>query len=384
MSIKQGKSTQRSLLALLTLAMFITIATALAIFYHLERYSKVTDKMYKIQSLANKIVYFDEALTMSARMYSYEKDLLWYSRYQSLVIQLNHALNQASHEDGSIHELIKQNEQITHKLISIEEQSFADVRNNRQHQAQQALKSPEYQALKQRYANLIILTFQDIHNKLQEQKNIHHDWYQTFLWALGLQVLGFVLVWFYLVKFLHLNVSRLSNLITTDDLTGLGNRRSFDDVLQRELRRSIREGKMLMLAVIDIDYFKKYNDYYGHPKGDQVLTLFGKLVQQTLRRANEFGFRIGGEEFAVIASVDSVEDGMATIEYLMLKLDKKQMEHKGNENTGRVTMSAGVAFHHSDEIMTDEELYSAADKALYIAKEKGRNQVVQYFDETKL
>ncbi|BCN93748.1 hypothetical protein THMIRHAM_15330 [Thiomicrorhabdus immobilis] len=381
MSIKKGKSTQRALLVLLTLAMFITIATAFAIYYHLERYAKVTDKMYKVQSLANKIVYFDEALTMSARMYAYEKDLQWYSRYQSLVIQLDHALNQASHEASSIHDLIEKNEPLNQKLISIEERSFADVRNNRLQQAQQTLKSPEYQALKQRYTNLVILTFQDIHNQLQEQQNNHRDWYQTFLWVLGLQVLGFVLVWFYLVNFLRLNVSRLSNLITTDDLTGLGNRRSFDDILQRELRRSIRDGKMLMLAVIDIDYFKKYNDYYGHPKGDQVLTMFGKLIEQTLRRANEFGFRIGGEEFAVIASVDSVEDGTASIEYLMLKLHKKQMEHKGNAETGQVTMSAGIAFHHADEIMTDEELYSAADKALYVAKERGRNQWVQYIDD---
>ncbi|MEA1988848.1 MAG: GGDEF domain-containing protein [Pseudomonadota bacterium] len=188
---------------------------------------------------------------------------------------------------------------------------------------------------------------------------------------------------FALTHFLRLNNQYLNGLITTDELTNLSNRRSFDEVLKRELHRSIRDEKILMLAIIDIDYFKKYNDYYGHPKGDQVLSLFGKLIKRNLRRASDFGFRIGGEEFAVITVVETPQVGVAAIKKVMRKLAAKKIEHEANPDSGIVTVSVGVAYHHAEDIMTDEELYIAADKALYKAKEQGRNQLVEYSTELK-
>ena len=381
--MKKGRKQQRMLLIVLTLSMFLMIALASTILYHSERYSAASEKLHKLSELTNKIIYHDEALTTSARMYSFRNDPQWLIRYESQVVVLDKALAEAVKIEPMINEVIQNTTEINRQLINLEAQSLAHVKNGEYQIAQGLLYSEQYLALKKSYSEQMELAFSKIRMQSEALIKNHDKQYQIFVFILTLLGMGFVAVWFYLLNFLRLNNKYLSGLITTDELTSLSNRRSFDEVLKRELHRSIRDEKTLMLAIIDIDYFKKYNDYYGHPKGDQVLGLFGKLIKRTLRRASDFGFRIGGEEFAVITIVETQQDGIAAIKKVMRKLAAKKIEHEANPDSGIITVSVGVAYHHAEDIMTDEELYVAADKALYKAKEQGRNQLVEYSTELK-
>lgn len=369
---------QRILLVVLTLSMLAMILSASTILYHSERYSEISEKLNKVKWLASQIVYFDEGLTMSARMYTFNPKQAWLSRYDKMAIELDLALKEAGEIEPVIQDMIKQTSELNHDLILIETGAIEKAKSGLVAEAQQRLLSPEYLVLKASYSNQMVLAFEKIQLNSEDLKQSHNQKYQIFITALTLQSFIFIGVWFYLLNFLRLNNQRLHRLITTDELTGLHNRRKFDVVLQQELHRSIRDEKTLMLAVLDIDYFKKYNDEYGHPKGDQVLTAVGKLIKRSLRRAGEFGFRLGGEEFAIIATVETHEEGKRLVEKLMRKLESKSIKHIGNPPLNFVTISAGIGYHHADDIMTDEELYSVADTALYQAKEQGRNRLIEY------
>lgn len=381
--MKKGRNQQRMLLIVLTLSMFLMIALASTILYHSERYSAVSEKLHKLTELTNKIVYYDEALTMSARMYSFRHDVHWLKRYENQVVKLDEALAEAIKIEPKINKAIQNTAEINRQLISLEAQSIAHVKNGEYKIAQGLLHSDQYLDLKISYSEQMEFAFSNIRMQSEALITKHDNQYQIFVLILTLLGMVFIVVWFYLLNFLRLNNQYLNDLITTDELTSLSNRRSFDEVLKRELHRSIRDEKTLMLAIIDIDYFKKYNDHYGHPKGDQVLGLFGKLIKRTLKRASDFGFRIGGEEFAIITVVETQQDGIASIKKVMRKLAAKKIEHEANPDSGIITVSVGVAYHHAEDIMTDEELYIAADKALYKAKEQGRNQLVEYSTELK-
>jgi len=300
------------------------------------------------------------------------------SRYDKMAIELDIALKEAGAIEPVIQGMIKQTSKLNYDLILMETGAIEKAKSGNLVEAQKRLLSSEYLLLKDRYSNQMALAFKRIQSNSENLKQSHNKKYQIFITALTLQSLIFIGVWFYLLNFLRLNNQRLHRLITTDELTGLHNRRKFDAVLQQELRRSIRDEKILMLAVLDIDHFKKYNDEYGHPKGNQVLTAFGKLIKKSLRRANEFGFRLGGEEFAIIATVETPEEGKRLVEKLMRKLESKSIKHVGNPPLNFITTSVGIGYHHADDIMTDEELYSAADTALYQAKEQGRNRLIEY------
>lgn len=376
--MRQGHFQQRVLLVVLTLSMLAMIASSASILYHSDRQSEISDKLLKVNALASQIIYFDEALTMSARMYAFSQDQKWVNRYDKMAIDLEQALNEAVKLEPSIQVMVLQTAAVNKQLIKIETQAIEQVQNGLKDSAQALLLGDEYLSLKVNYANQMELAFDKIQESSENLRILHNQQYELFSIILTLLSVAFIVIWFYLLNFLRLNSQRLHQLVSTDDLTGLNNRRRFDQILEQELRRSIRDERILMLAVIDLDNFKKYNDRYGHPKGDQVLALFGRIIKKSLRRASEFGFRVGGEEFAVIATVNNHQEGVAIVEKIKRKLKARAIEHEMNESYGIMTFSAGIAYHHAEDIMTDEELYSAADRALYQAKEQGRNRLVEH------
>lgn len=169
---------------------------------------------------------------------------------------------------------------------------------------------------------------------------------------------------------------QLRLLATTDALTGLPNRRSFDDCLAKELSRTARSGQPISLAMIDIDRFKAFNDIYGHPAGDACLKWVADALRGTDSRAADFVGRYGGEEFCAILP-DTDEDGAYFVaeKFRAAVRDLKQ-KHEGSEK-GFVTISVGIASfdaHVTDR--TAATLTQRADEALYIAKGAGRDRVV--------
>ncbi|KQT45629.1 hypothetical protein ASG52_15925 [Methylobacterium sp. Leaf456] len=168
--------------------------------------------------------------------------------------------------------------------------------------------------------------------------------------------------------------AELQQLATTDALTGLSNRRRFDEVLARECRRAARVGKPLSLLMLDADHFKSFNDRYGHQQGDEALRLIARAMQTALHVQSDTAYRIGGEEFAVVLP-DTEQAGAETVaNRLRQAVLEQRMLHAGNPH-GLVTISCGVAAQSIGTSDNAAALIAAADKALYEAKSKGRNRV---------
>lgn len=169
---------------------------------------------------------------------------------------------------------------------------------------------------------------------------------------------------------------QLESLSVTDPLTGLYNRRHFDDVLERTFNRTKEsEGDTLAFSIFDIDHFKRYNDRYGHPQGDVVLQRIAEMLRQSMRRASDFVFRLGGEEFCVIFSVHDPDTALHTVETLRKKIEALAIPHLGNPGNV-VTASFGLTCVRIDSKLDQHDVYVLADNALYEAKSTGRNRVV--------
>ena len=167
----------------------------------------------------------------------------------------------------------------------------------------------------------------------------------------------------------------LERLSLLDGLTGIPNRRWFDKVFSREWLRSARKSEPVALMMIDIDYFKRYNDTYGHPAGDECLRKMAKTMEQTLRRPGDFLARYGGEEFAAVLPNTNAENAVSVARKMHTCISQLQIVHSSSDTSGCVTVSIGISsvipLHGTS---ASSCLIALADKALYLAKEKGRSR----------
>ncbi|MFW2366765.1 MAG: HDOD domain-containing protein [Desulforhopalus sp.] len=175
---------------------------------------------------------------------------------------------------------------------------------------------------------------------------------------------------------------RLRDLVNIDGLTGVYNHRYFQHSLDQEISRTIRHRSSLSILLIDIDHFKKFNDTFGHQAGDFVLTEFADCIRTNIRQYDTLA-RYGGEEFVVILPETNNEQGLCVAEKLRTIIEKHSFSNEGE--TYHVTASFGQASADpaDDDDFSKNELISQADKALYEAKKKGRNQVVTYSSKKK-
>ena len=165
--------------------------------------------------------------------------------------------------------------------------------------------------------------------------------------------------------------SKLEKLALYDALTGLYNRGSFDEALQDELIRASRYGKYTSLLLIDIDFFKNVNDTYGHQAGDNVLKSIANTIS-SLKRCSDYAARYGGEEFAIILPETTSEDAMTMAERIRAAVAGKEFKIS-KKVTIHLTISIGIG--SSMKQISPELLIETADRALYKAKENGRNQI---------
>jgi len=166
---------------------------------------------------------------------------------------------------------------------------------------------------------------------------------------------------------------RLQKLTLEDPLTGLANRRHFDDVLMTEARRAARTKSLLSLVMIDIDCFKAYNDEYGHQHGDEALKRVAAAVGAAVGRAGDLAARYGGEEFAVILPVTDTEGGVVLGERIRLTIEHLRIPHVRSSSGTYLTASVGVSSAQGSSALTPSLLIGAADRALYRAKRMGGN-----------
>lgn len=163
------------------------------------------------------------------------------------------------------------------------------------------------------------------------------------------------------------------NLAITDGLTGLYNRRHFDTVAEHQFKAARRQGSTLGLVLMDIDFFKKYNDHYGHHQGDETLRAVAQALRATLRRGSDQVFRVGGEEFAALLALKRDEE----LEPLLRKINQAirdlRRPHVGHP-AGQVTASLGGIVVRAHDGVDVESAYRRADEALYQAKSSGRDR----------
>jgi diguanylate cyclase (GGDEF)-like protein len=170
-------------------------------------------------------------------------------------------------------------------------------------------------------------------------------------------------------------IETLHRISTTDPLTGVDNRRNFDDALVLEWRRAARSRTPLSLIMIDIDAFKAYNDVYGHQAGDDCLRRVAESLQSHLHRAGDIVTRYGGEEFAVLVAGVEGDRAGDLAELLRRSIESMRIEHRASPASDVVTISVGVATMIPDRDRDPAALLKAADEALYAAKAAGRNRV---------
>ena len=168
---------------------------------------------------------------------------------------------------------------------------------------------------------------------------------------------------------------QLTDLANVDELTGLGNRRLVNKVLQEEINRARRAGTCLSLILLDVDYFKDYNDNYGHPAGDAVLERLADLMQQATSRAGEVVGRYGGEEFILILPGASAEAALRTAQRLQEMVIADAIPHSASQVADVITVSQGVVTVTPDAELTPGDVVKRADTALYQAKHQGRNGI---------
>jgi diguanylate cyclase (GGDEF)-like protein len=168
----------------------------------------------------------------------------------------------------------------------------------------------------------------------------------------------------------------LMRLSAMDGLTGLANRRHFDTVLRSEWDRGERLRHPLSLLMCDVDYFKPYNDTYGHLQGDECLRRISSALQFAIRRPCELAARYGGEEFALLLPETTAAHAMEIAETVRSNVERLAIAH-AHSPKGIVSISIGVATRVPNGQLSPERLIALADKALYLAKKSGRDRAIQ-------
>jgi len=167
---------------------------------------------------------------------------------------------------------------------------------------------------------------------------------------------------------------KLEYLAMYDQLTGLANRRNFDETLEKQFLLAKRNKKPISVIICDIDFFKIYNDTYGHQKGDDCLAIIASIIGEVPDRPTDKACRYGGEEFTVILPDTNLEGGLLIAERLRKAIFDKNVKHEGSKVAPCVTLSLGLATY-TGQFKNEDDILKAADDALYRAKENGRNRV---------
>ena len=181
-------------------------------------------------------------------------------------------------------------------------------------------------------------------------------------------------------KQLEKSNAELERLSSLDGLTGLANRRTFDETLGDEIKRCTRDNSMFSLILIDIDFFKAYNDNYGHLGGDECLQQVAEILKHTASRPGDLAARYGGEEFALVLPATDKDGAMKVCQNLREALNRAAIRHEYSSVSNHVTVSMGIATCEPSRDVSQENIIENADKALYSSKENGRDRFTHFDD----
>ncbi|WP_417334684.1 diguanylate cyclase domain-containing protein [Halarcobacter sp.] len=185
---------------------------------------------------------------------------------------------------------------------------------------------------------------------------------------------------------IHHNITNLKiveELATIDSLTQVYNRHFFNQTFESYINGAKRDDKLVCFVMFDIDYFKQYNDTYGHQKGDEALKIVAQTIKKSLHRDDDFIFRLGGEEFGVLFKPLSVEKGIEFAKIIVKSIEDLKVKHENNNISPYLTISAGLVCKKAKDIKNINKVYNQADELLYNAKAQGRNKLVSNFSKVK-
>jgi len=171
------------------------------------------------------------------------------------------------------------------------------------------------------------------------------------------------------------NLKRIEEIAIIDSLTQVYNRYHFNETIGKYIQSAKRNNELICFAIFDIDYFKQYNDTYGHQKGDYALQNVAKAIKELLTRVDDNLFRLGGEEFGVLYKATSKEKAISYMEEMVSKVENLKIEHSSSKTAPFLTISAGLVCKKAILIENEKKLYKEADDLLYKAKSNGKNQL---------
>ncbi|MBU0923235.1 sensor domain-containing diguanylate cyclase, partial [bacterium] len=169
---------------------------------------------------------------------------------------------------------------------------------------------------------------------------------------------------------------KIEEISITDGLTNIYNRRHFNEFFPKFLNSSKRENQFISFIILDIDFFKQYNDTYGHQKGDNVLIKVVNCLKKTAHRSDDYCFRLGGEEFGLLFKSKDKNKALEFANKILKNIEELKIEHKNSKASVYVTVSMGLYSNYANDVVSIDDVYKKADKLLYSAKESGRNKVV--------
>lgn len=323
-----------------------------------------------------KIEHLDEVLTMSSRMAAFTGDDYWIARYNNHVDILDKLLKDVQSDPNILNE-IRIISDANNALVAIERQAIQLVRNQDLKEAQDLLFDATYQRHKNDYTEGIKSIAQYINQRgNQSTEQISVNFRYSFITIIFMFIIT-SLFGIYIINTLNsynnaleCMTHELDQLAKTDVLTELLNRRCCDESLNESISMFKRFKQGFCVILVDIDFFKSINDNFGHDAGDDVLKEFAKLLSSSVREVDKV-FRWGGEEFIILMPHTDIENGSALAERLRIKIENHNF-HSNNP----LTASFGVTEYQGD--LTKHLFIEQADKALYKAKQRGRNQVVTF------
>lgn len=171
------------------------------------------------------------------------------------------------------------------------------------------------------------------------------------------------------------NKKLVEEISITDGLTGIYNRRHFNNIFAKVIDSAKRKNDFLSFMILDIDYFKQYNDTYGHQKGDDALIKVAQVIRDSLKRADDYCFRLGGEEFGVLFKVRNHEEALMIAKRIKENIENLKIIHKHNTTSRYLTASIGLVSMYAQDMHGDDVVFKEADDLLYDAKKAGRNRI---------
>ena len=177
---------------------------------------------------------------------------------------------------------------------------------------------------------------------------------------------------------------KIEDIARLDHLTNLYNRRYFQKIMSEEIRRCAWNGLYLGFAIFDVDYFKAYNDTYGHMAGDEALISISQNLREQLKRITDYAFRLGGEEFAILFVHNDKKKIISHAKKIRKSMTDLKIEHSKSDASKYLSVSMGLIIAHADLQLDVKDFYSAADRLLYLSKKKGRNRTEHMVYQDKI